>query len=112
MTVYVLNSNQTVTGQGQTVPMQNQMVGGAVNPPTQTFQVVATTTSGNVAATVQPVGSNDGVHWINLGTAITLASGASPQTGSVIDNSTYQYFAANVTVITGTGAQVTTLMAV
>lgn len=112
MTVFVLNSNQTVIGQGQTVPMSSFTANGGPNPPTQTIQVVATTTSGNVTATVQPLGSNDGANWVNLGTAITIASGASPQTAAAITNSTYQYFAANVTALTGTGAKVTTNMAI
>ena len=116
MTVYYLNGSnqggQTTTGPGQTVAMTLQIVGGAVNPPTQTFQAVATTTSGNVTATVQPQGSNDGVNWVNVGSGITIASGASPQIGSEVSNATFQYYRGNVTALTGTGASVTTTLAV
>lgn len=108
MTVYVLNSAQTATGQGQTV--QPGPVGNIPSPPYQTVQVVASTTTGNVSATVQVLGSNDGVNWSSLGTAVTIASGVSPQIGSVVLNSTYKFYAANVTAITGTGSAVTTLM--
>lgn len=108
MTVYVLNSAQKATGQGQTV--KPDPIGNMPTPPYQTVQVVATTTTGNVTATVQVLGSNDGVNFSSLGTAVTIASGASPQVGSVVLNSTYKHYAANVTALTGTGAAVTTLM--
>lgn len=115
MTVYYLNGSaqvgQSVTGPGQTVAMQNQLVGGYVNPPEQSFLSVVTGT-GSVSATVQPQGSNDGNTWVSVGTAITIASGASPQSGTAITSATYQYYRANVTALTGTGAAVTTTMAV
>lgn len=115
MTVYYLNGSaqvgQTVTGVGQTIPMQNQISGGFVNPPTQSFMAVVTGT-GSVSATIQPQGSNDGVSWASIGSGITIASGASPQIGTEISNVTYQYYRSNVTALTGTGASVTTTMAV
>jgi hypothetical protein len=116
MTVFYLNGSptkgQTITGQGQTVPMNNFTPLGSPNPPTQTVQVVATASSGTIAATVQPLGSNDGVSWTNLGTAITIVAGASPQVAGQVYNTTYQYFAANITALTGTGPNCTVTLAV
>ena len=116
MTVYYLNGSpqlgQATTGVGQIVPMVDKATGSFNNPPFQTFQVVATTTAGNVTATVQPEGSNDGVNWVPIGSAIAITSGASPQTSSAVANTTYQYYQANVTALTGTGAAVTTTMGV
>jgi hypothetical protein len=111
MTVYVLNNNQASTGVGPSAPQTNQSSAAPINPPTQTFVAVVSGT-GAVSATVQPQGSNDGQTWINLGSGITIASGASPQAGSQIVNSTFQYFRANVTALSGTGAVVNTTMAV
>lgn len=111
MTVYVLNKTQTVTGPGQIVPMTAQANGGWYNPPTQTFQAVVTGT-GSVSATVQLNGSNDGVNWTAIGSGITITSGTSPQNGAQVSNTTYQYYQANITALTGTSASVTTTMAV
>jgi len=82
------------------------------NPQTQTFEVVATTTSGNVTATVQVYASNDGVNWVAYGSPITIASGASPQIGSGTGASPWQWYTALVSALTGTGAQCTVTMGV
>ena len=115
MTVFYLNgsatSGQATTGVGQVVPMSIQAVNGGPNPPTQTVAALVTGT-GNVSATLQLQGSNDAVNWQNAGTPITIASGASPQLGNVIVNSTWQFFRGNVTALTGTSAGVTVTMAV
>lgn len=115
MTVYYLNGSaqvgQSTTGPGQVVSMQNQLVGGYVNPPTQSFLAVVSGT-GTVSATVQPQGSNDAVNWVNVGSGMTIASGASPQIGTEVSNVTYQFYRSNVTAISGTSATVTTTMAV
>ena len=96
----------------------------AKTSPYSSFQVIATTTTGNVSATVQIQVSNDdgsglgsGTNWLNYGAAITIASGASPQTGGfplvAADMGAtvpWRWVRANVTAITGTGAQVAVLM--
>ena len=115
MTVFYLNGSaqegQAITGPGQVVPMTIQSTSGTgPNPPTQTVAVVVSGT-GNVSATVQLQGSNDDINWQNAGTAITIASGASPQLGNTIVNSTWQFFRGNITALTGTNASATVTMA-
>lgn len=83
-----------------------------INPQTQTFMVVATTTSGNVTATVQIYASNDGVNWVAYGSAITIASGASPQIGNANGSQPWQFYTALVSSLTGVGAQCKVLMGV
>ncbi len=83
---------------------------GAGSPnalPNPTFQVILTDQSQGVtcSCTVQPLGSNDGIHWSGAGAAVTLASGPSPQTGSSSITSQFLYFAAYVQAITGTKPQ-------
>lgn len=78
-----------------------------------TITVLATATAGNVSATVRLEGSNDGANWHAVGVDVVIASAASPQ----IANATrvqfaYAQYRANVTAIAGTGAVVTTHIAV
>lgn len=134
MTVYALLNNQkTVSGalgtaqvdaNGVALPAGSNLPQGSVvasplggagmpvgGPINQAFHVVVTGT-GSVSATVQTIASNDGVNWFNYGTAITVASGASPQQGnSVSPQSPFAYYSAIVTAITGTNAAVKCLMA-
>ncbi|GAC1664518.1 MAG: hypothetical protein PVS3B2_00250 [Candidatus Dormibacteraceae bacterium] len=98
------------SGQAQVV---NPSAGQApINPQTQTFHAVVAGTSGNVSATVQPYVSNDGVNWSAYGSAITIASGATPQQGVSNGTSPWQFYTAVVTAITGTGAVCTVTMGV
>ena len=119
MTTYVLSKTAVAaatlaaalqTGLAQSV---NPSAGQApINPQTQTFQVVATATTGNVSATVQIYASNDGVNWTVYGSAITIASGASPQQGVANGAQPWQFYTAFVSAISGTGAQVIVTMGV
>jgi hypothetical protein len=115
MSVYYLNGSnqggQTVTGVGQVVPEVGKATGSLSNPPYQTFQAVVTGT-GTVSGSVTIQGSNDGINWTNIGSALAVASGTAPQNASVVTNTTYQYFQANVTALTGTGAGCTVTMGV
>lgn len=106
MAVSYLNHNQTVNGAGQLVP--NNYAPEGISAPYQTF-VCSMTGSGAVSASVQIQGSNDGSNWVNVGSALS-ATGTAP-VGSVA-NTTYAYFQAVVSSITGTSAAVTTTMAV
>lgn len=119
MTTYVLSKTAVATatiaaalanGQAQSV---NPSAGQApINPQTQTFQAVATASSGNVSATVQVYASNDGVNWTPYGSVITIASGATPQQGVSTGAAPWQFYTALVSAITGTNAQVTVTMGV
>jgi len=115
MSVYFLNGSkqggQTTTGVGQIVPEVIQATADGNNPPYQTFQAVVTGT-GSVSASVTLQGSNDGVNWTNIGSALAVASGTAPQNAAVVTNTTYQYFQANVTALTGTSAACTVTMGV
>lgn len=103
---------------GSNLPAGSQLVtitggsGEIINPNTvQSFHVVATATSGNVSATVQPIVSNDGVNWMSYGSAITISSGASPQQAQAAGGGFWKYMSAYVTALTGTGAVVKCVMA-
>lgn len=134
MSTYLLLNNQTVvqsapgTAQldasggvptaGFNLPFNSNLVtltGGAGEmvqaSAAQSFQVVVTGTSGNVSATVQPIVSNDGYNWMPYGSAITVASGATPQQGSANGSGFWRYFSAYLTAITGTGATAKCVMA-
>lgn len=85
-----------VTGVG---PIQ-----GPVPPGLRTFQATVVGT-GAVTATVVVWVSNDGVHFITLGT-ITL-SGTTSATDGFGTNAPWAYLRGEVTAISGTGAAVT-----
>jgi hypothetical protein len=109
MTTYYLNGSaqggQTANGSGQVVPETYQASG---NPNLNPYQTIVCSMTGTTAsATVQIEGSNDGVNWVNIGTALSAVS-----TGpvSVVQNTTYAFFRAVVSAITGTGAAVTTTL--
>ena len=108
MTVYVLNTNQSVIGPGQSVNPGNQA--GSANPPTQTVQVDLQGT-GLVSATLSLQGSNDGVNYISVVPAMTLSVAASPQFASATYQNVWQFYRCNVTALTGALSSVTTYMA-
>lgn len=72
----------------------------------QGFQLTVTAPGGvNVSAGAQIVVSNDGANWTNLGTAMSATSAAGSSSAiSSNSNAPYQYFAAYITAISGTGA--------
>jgi hypothetical protein len=73
------------------------------------FQAKGTTTSSTGAATILIEVSNDGVNFITMGT-ITLTLGTSATSDGFAVANTYEYYRANVSAISGTGAQVTVYM--
>lgn len=106
--VYYVVTNATTTFStfaacaGQCVARAIQAgVGGpvAVNV---TYQVVVTNAG---ACTAQPIGSNDGVNWVNQGSAIAVTAGS--VTGGAALTATWAYWSATVTTLTGTGATCT-----
>lgn len=105
MALSYLNTNQTINGSGQSVP--NTTNGHGLSAPYQTF-VATITGTGTFSASVQIQGANTDSNWVNVGTALAV-SNTTPSVGSVA-NTTYQYFRATVSSITGTGATVNTTM--
>ena len=74
---------------------------------------VATTTSGNVSASFQLEGSNDGLNWFIVGAAQAISSAASPQTASFVRvQFSYAHYRIYCTALTGTGAQLVTSISV
>ena len=101
---------------GSNLPTGSQMAmpGGGAGTPTQppaaqTFHVVVTG-SGSVSATVQPLSSNDGVNWLDYGSAMAVAAGTAPQQTGANGAGVWAYYSAYVTAISGTGAAVTCTM--
>lgn len=111
MTTYYLNGSpfigQTANGVGQIVPATLPASGNPNLNPYQTVVSSLTTTSGAGSATVQIEGSNDGLNWVNIGTALSAVN-----TGpvAIVQNTTYAMFRAAVSSITGTVAAVTTTL--
>lgn len=77
--------------------------------PTQQFQLIVRGV-GDVSATAQPAGSNDGVTWVDVGSP--LAAGTDTDVSSVGGTSTspFSYFGAYITAISGTDAEATVTM--
>ena len=73
------------------------------------FQAVGKTSASTGAATVVIEVSNDGTNYITLGT-ITLVLGTSATSDGFACSNTWEYYRANVTAISGTGASVTVYM--
>jgi len=79
-------------------------------PQTQMIQLYASCTSGNVAATAQVYGSNDGSNWTAAGSTIAITSTALYGTAAQQLALPWRYWTAILTVLTGTGAQATVTM--
>ena len=81
--------------------------------PLATFQAYGTTTAGSGSVTVLIQGSNttDTNSFITLGT-ITLTLGTTLTSDGFVSNAPWKYVRANVSAISGTGANVTVLMGV
>ena len=108
MSIYNLLVNQTANVAVPPIPVQ--AFTGQLGQPTsyQAFQAILTG-SGSLTATVQPVGSNDGVNWVNVGGAIAL-SGTTKAVGGTNSSISYQYWGATVSGLTGTSASVNCTM--
>ena len=103
----ILLSNATATGAGAA---WNPRDTAAVATYTQhSFQAVGSTTADAGAATILIQVSNDGVNYITMGT-ITLVLGTSVTSDGFAVANTYEYYRANVSAISGTGAKVTVYM--
>lgn len=73
------------------------------------FQAVGSTTAGAGAATVLIEVSNDGVNYLTMATiTLTLATAAATDGLAVINN--WNYYRANLTALSGTGASVSVYM--
>jgi hypothetical protein len=119
MAVYYLFQNitaaQTAPSAGVGLPTTNPAVNPADSlPPTQNsnqaFQLLVNGTSGTVSCSAQPVVSNDGINWSNLGSALTITAAATPANTVTTSAVVYQYFGAYVVSISGTGASASMLM--
>jgi hypothetical protein len=98
--VSVLLNAVTSTGAGDAIPSQ-------LFPGSKTFQAVVEG-SGAVTAEVDIEASNDGEHWLVLGT-ISL-SGTGSDTDGFASSAAWAYHRANLTAVTGTGASVSVMM--
>ena len=103
MSLYTLLNNATaVTGATPPIPIQATNLDLA--KPNAVLQAILTGT-GSVTATVNLVGSNDGLNWSNTG-VITL-TGTTKAIGFVAQQNPWAYYGATLTALTGTGASVT-----
>lgn len=117
MTTYVLSLGVTAQQAAPTslgvLPNGSQAVSpltdSSSSAQSQSYQVTVTGV-GNVSATYQPVVSNDGINWLNYGSAIAIASGAAPQSASFSASQPWLYYSGYFTAISGTNARGSCLM--
>lgn len=108
MSVYYLTRKQTATNTapgavgGNTIVQANY---DATNAPVGSVAVQCVVT-GSLTATVQLVGSNDGVNWESQGSAIAVTTG---HAGTTVAAAPWALWGALVTAL-GTGGSVDTLM--
>jgi hypothetical protein len=103
----ILLSNATTTGAGEAWHPQDT---SAVATYTyHSFQAVGKTSASTGAATVLIQVSNDGVNFFTLGT-ITLTLGTSATSDGFAVANTYEYYRANLSAVSGTGATVSVYM--
>jgi hypothetical protein len=103
----ILLSNATATGAGEA---WNPRDTSAVATYTQhSFQARGATTASTGATTILIEVSNDGVNFITMGT-ITLTLGTAVTSDGFAVANSYEYYRANVSAISGTGANVTVYM--
>lgn len=74
------------------------------------FHAIANATSGAYSATVKIQVSNDNTNWIDMGTISLSGTGPTADTDGLTSNTSWKYVRANVTAISGTGANVTVVM--
>jgi hypothetical protein len=68
--------------------------------------------TGSVSATVQVEGSNDGINWHVVGTALSLSGTNTAIGNKVLVQFSFKQYRANCTAITGTSAKLTTHISV
>lgn len=101
ITVEKLLSRATSTGANA--------VGRGSNSPKRTFQATGFTTSGAGSATIKIQGSLNETEWVDIGT-ITLTLATTVSTDGFATDAPWKHIRANLTAITGTGAEVTVWM--
>lgn len=79
--------------------------------PLSSFQATVLGT-GAVTATVEIEGSNDGAYWCDTPLGTITLSGTTSHTDGFTVNAPWKYVRANITAISGTGANVSVLMGV
>lgn len=99
MTQVVLMRDQGTTGLGKTVPAVDSS-----NPSGRRSIQVGVAGTGAVSATVKIYGCNDGRFLVNVMT-ITV-SGTNSATDAAQDDFPWEYYVAEVTAVSGTGALV------
>jgi hypothetical protein len=103
----ILLSGATATGAGTA---WHPVDTSAIATYTQhSFQAIGQTTSSTGSATVLIEVSDDGVNYITLAT-ITLSLTTSPSSDGLACANTWEYYRANVSAISGTGASVSVYM--
>ena len=82
--------------------------------PSASLQVVVSGTSGSCSATVQWLGGNDGVNFINLGSVVATTSNAAVANGTngAVSQVPWLFYAAYLSAVSGTGASVNAIMGV
>jgi hypothetical protein len=113
--IYGASATQTVAAVGSSTnpiatPQPTPGVGYGVGTGQAIQVTVSSASAGAISATVQPVGSNDGMNWVPTGSAITASgtasgSGISTFTAGAALTTPYAFFGAYVTAISGTGAK-------
>ena len=110
MSVWYLTRKQSGTNLAPGTPTgQNQVVQpmyDSTNAPLANVTIQCIVNGGAGTATVQPVGSNDGVNWENQGSAISATSGHG---SAVVTSAPWVYWGAIVTAL-ASGATVDTLL--
>ena len=103
----ILLSNATATGAGDAWHPRDTAANATYTY--HSFQAVGQTTASTGAATIVIQVSNDGINYVTLAT-ITLSLTTSASSDGFACVNTWEYYRANVTAISGTGASVTVYM--
>lgn len=81
-----------------------------ITPPTQEAFQVEVSGVGTVGGSVQIYGSNDGQSWLSIGALITAAPAAGKSSSGGFLNSSFAFYGAVCTAISGTGAKLSCTM--
>jgi hypothetical protein len=103
----ILLSNATGTGAG--TAWRPRDTSAVATYTYHSFQAVGNTSTSTGAATVLIQVSNDGVNYITMGT-ITLVLGTSSTSDGFAAANTWEYYRANLSAVSGTGATVSVYM--
>ncbi len=109
MSVWYLTRKQTATNAAPGAVGGNNIVQAyydATNAPLANVAIMAIVTGVNATATIQPVGSNDGINWVSQGSTISVTTGLG---GITVAAAPWAFWGANVTAL-GTSASIDVLM--